>query len=261
MGLRRVSAEPAIILRRSEFGESDLVIVMYCRNIGKITAIGRAARRSKKRFGGGLGIFTHSEVSLSIKPNSQMWTLESAVPIVLFENLATDIARMVHGSYATELARELSVDEFPDPDLFDLLVELFHSLQGEGAKVGRLRIFEMRLLDILGLTPVLDCCACCAASLEEGIISMDAERGGLVCEKCIGENPGKWIRRIGTQARKYLADAQSLAQSLGPLSLGDALEGRVAAVAARQAILSILCWHVGKPLKSLEFIASMSRTR
>lgn len=261
MALRREAAEPAIILRRSEVGESDLVISLYCRNLGKVSAIARAARRSKKRFGAGLGIFTQVEVALSIKATASMWTLESSVPIVHFDALALDIASMAHGSYGTELVRELSVDEFPDPELYDLLLDLFGSLQQDGAKVGRLRIFELRLLDILGLTPVLDSCVSGGESVLSGVTWMDAERGGVVCEKCVGDSPGKWVRRISQEARQYLVLAQSLAQSLGPLSTGDELEGRTAAIAGRHAMLSLLYWHVGKPLKSLQFIAKLSKQR
>tara|TARA_R110002096_G_scaffold77896_7_gene183339 strand:- start:86806 stop:87573 length:768 start_codon:yes stop_codon:yes gene_type:complete len=251
--LRSVEGEPALVLRRTEYGESDLVVGLYGRSLGKITALARGARKSRKRFGAGLGLFTISEVSLQTRPKANMWTLLTAQPTQSYGELAYDVAGMAHGSYGTELVRELCADEHSDPALFDLLVNLYKSLADVGPKVGRLRVFELRLLAELGLAPVLTRCASCDTKLGDTGMHWVPDKGGVVCERCAAVELTTGVRSISAEAIDYLITAQALVQ----LPSGDALDGLPAAVEARQAMLSLLYWHVGKPLKSVEFIAKL----
>ncbi len=255
--MRTAEGVAALVLRRTEFGESDLILSLYCRSLGKVSALARAGRRSRKRFGAALGLFTLSEISLSVKPKSEMWTLLSAEPRRSYGALAHDVTSMAHGSYGTELVRELCADEQPDPEVFDLLVELYESLEAAGPKAGRLRVFEMRLLEALGLAPVIRSCAVCQThSLEEGAC-MDPSKGGVVCGACAVGSTGYGVRPVSEAAISLLARAQSYRQ----LAEGDQLEGLADAAMARGAMLALLYAHVGKPLKSVEFIAKLSNRR
>jgi len=251
--LRSVEGEPALVLRRTEYGESDLVVGLYCRSLGKISGLARGARKSRKRFGAGLGLFTVSELSMQIRPKANMWTLLAATPTRSYAELAHDVAGMAHGSYGTELVRELCADEHSDPVVFDLLVELYAGLAEVGPKVGRLRVFELRLLTELGVAPVLSHCAACGGELGDRGMLWVPERAGAVCERCAAQELSAGVRPISAEAIDYLITAKALLQ----LPSGDALDTLPAAVEARQAMLSLLYWHVGKPLKSVEFIAKL----
>ncbi len=252
--MRNVEGEPALILRRTEYGESDLIVSLYCRSLGKLSALARNARKSRKRFGAALGVFTLSEVALQAKEKSELWTLVSAEPVRSYELLASELATMAQAAYGTELVRELTPTEHPEPELFDLLAGLFESLTRDGASVGRLRVFEMRLLHTLGLAPVFDACSDCQTrELAEGAI-LDPSRGGVLCRSCAPNARGYGVRSLDLETINYLADAQRCEQ----LRDGDLLEGRSCAIDARQAMLSLLYWHVGKPLKSVDFIAKLS---
>ena len=252
--MRSIEGEPALILRRTEYGESDLIVGLYCRSLGKISALARSARRSRKRFGAGLGMFTLSEVSMQSKGRAEMWTLLSAAPRRSYESLATELGSMAQASYGTELVRELTAPEHPEPEVFDLLAALYESLHRDGASVGRLRVFELRLLASLGLAPVFAACSNCqSTALAQGAI-LDPSRGGVLCQRCAPSARGYGVRSLDPETLEYLCAAQRCTQ----LRDGDRLENSRVAVDARQAMLSLLYWHVGKPLKSVEFIAKLS---
>lgn len=255
--MRTAEGVAALVLRRTEYGESDLILSLYCRSLGKVSVLARSGRRSRKRFGAALGLFTLSEVTLSAKPKAEMWTLLAAEPRRRYEALAHDVTTMAHGSYGTELIRELSADEHPDAEVFDLLLELYESLDEVGPRAGRLRVFEMRLLEALGLAPMVACCASCQ-QVELSVGScLDPQRGGVVCAACASESLGYGVRPLSEEAIQILVRAQGF----GRLCEGDALEGLPDAVSARGAMLALLYWHVGKPLKSVEFIAKLSNRR
>ncbi len=255
--VRTAEGEAALVMRRTEYGESDLILSMYCRSLGKVSALARSGRRSRKRFGAALGLFTLSEVTLTAKPKSQMWTLVEAQPRKTYSALAQDLTSMAHGSYGTELVRELCADEHPDADVFDLLVELYESLERAGPKAGRLRVFEMRLLEALGLAPIISECAKCGQSESRSGAYLDPERGGVTCAKCSPESTGYGIRPISEAAISVLERAQAFRR----LEEGDALDGLADTSIARGAMLALLYGHVGKPLKSVDFIAKLSKQR
>jgi len=183
-----------------------------------------------------------------------MWTLLLAEPQESYGALASDVAGMAHGSYGTELVRELSAEEHADSEIFDLLKQLYQGLLEVGPKAGRLRVFELTRLRLLGLTPQLTRCSRCQEALGEEELHWVPARGGALCKSCSAEERSTGVRPISTAAIDYLITAQALTQ----LAQGDALEGRPEAVEARQAMLGLLYWHVGKPLKSVEFIAKLS---
>lgn len=252
--MRSIEGEPALVLRRTEYGESDLIVSLYCRSLGKVSALARNARKSRKRFGAGLGIFTLSEVSMQAKDKVELWTLLSAAPRRTYETLAADLGCMAQASYGTELVRELTAAEHPEPEVFDLLATLFESLTQDSAKVGRLRVFELRLLAHLGLAPLFSACVSCGSGDFESGAILDPSRGGVLCHRCAPDARGFGVRTLDKETIAYLTRAQQCMR----LRDGDALEGQAMAVEARQAMLSLMYWHVGKPLKSVDFIAKLS---
>lgn len=255
--MRTAEGVAALVIRRTEYGEADLILSLYCRSLGKVSVLARAGRRSRKRFGAALGLFTLCEVSMSARPKAEMWTLLSAEPRKSYAGLASDVTAMAHGSYGTELVRELCADEHPDPEVFDLLVELYESLEEVGPRAGRLRVFEMRLLAALGLAPMVSACVQCQGRDFQAGTCLDPERGGVVCASCAAGATGYGVRSLSAAALSIL----SRAQEFRSLAEGDALEGLPEASIARGAMLALLYGHVGKPLKSVEFIAKLSKGR
>jgi recombinational DNA repair protein (RecF pathway) len=58
---------PAIILRRIEYGDFDLILSFLTLEKGKLSAIAKSARKSTKRFGGILELFAALDILCSSK--------------------------------------------------------------------------------------------------------------------------------------------------------------------------------------------------
>lgn len=259
-----------LVLRTTPYREADLVVTVYSRERGKLTAMARSARRSRKRFGAALGLLTVSTMTL-VRGRGEMWTLQAADVADSFLPLAGDLAAFTHASYALELVRELTAAEQPDPELFDLVVELMHALGQRGASAGMLRAFELRLLDLCGLAPVLDRCVGCDRTELAGPDPLfDPVRGGVVCADCVaaarlesldspGRHPGAGRPRpLSAAARTILVRAQG-APAL--VVAGEQDTPGAAAREARDAMLALILAHIGKPLRSLEFLSKLSGAR
>jgi hypothetical protein len=84
---------------------------------------------------------------------------------------------------------------------------------------------------------------------------LDPGRGGVVCAGCAAHSRGLGVRPLPGAARRLLVAAQS-ASSLAAAHAAERVDP--AAREARDALLAMILGHVGKPLRSLEFLAKLS---
>jgi DNA repair protein RecO (recombination protein O) len=241
---------PAIVLRTVDYGEADRVVTLFTRDAGKLSALARGARKSVRRFGAALGLFGVGEAVLRDKPSAELAGLERFDGARGFPALMSDVAKVAHGGYACELVRELIPPRQPEPQIFELLVTFFAALESGPARAETLRIFELALLDALGLRPQLEQCVGCGND-ELGAPGdvLDVRRGGVVCAHCHGHG-----RALADEVRRALVDAQAR-------TLHDAADWTLSPsvnAGCREALAAIIGDHVGRPLKSLEFIAKLN---
>lgn len=177
-----------------------------------------------------------------------LYSLERFEAVSDFTSVASDVAKMAHAGYLTELVRELSPEHAADPVVFDLYAEALALLAARPARAALLRAFELKLLGALGLLPSLSRCAGCGAG-EVGQ-AFDPGRGGMLCTGCA---PGPL--EVERPALDLLLDMERL-----PLAL--AAERTLAPEAnaqARAALIGFIEYQLGRPLRSVAFIAELSR--
>lgn len=240
----------AIVLRRVAYGEADLVVTLLGRDTGHLSALARSARKSTRRFAGGLGMGMAGEAKLQERPGAELLALESFDVDADRAALASDVAKAAHAAYAIELCDRLCPARHPDPPLFDWLDELLARLAGGAATAERLRVFELGLLRGLGLGPSFErCMACGREDLGEQDVRFRSSAGGIYCRDCArsGDLLSGGVR-------------QALVR-LGNTSLAAADDLRLApevALGCRRVVLALLREHVHGPLRSLDFIEKMA---
>ncbi|MBZ0237175.1 MAG: DNA repair protein RecO, partial [Deltaproteobacteria bacterium] len=117
-----------VVLRTTPVGESDLVVALFTRELGRVSAIARGARSSRRRFGGALGLLVHSELALGRRARgSELWNLERATAKTDHAALGADPIVLGHASYGLKLVRELTPAEVPEPAALDLLLGLWRA--------------------------------------------------------------------------------------------------------------------------------------
>ena len=241
---------PAVVLRATNYGESDRVVTLFGRDTGRVSALARGARKSQRRFAGGLGLCAVGAASLRDRNGAELMTLERFDVTMAHAAFGADVARMAHAAYAAELVGKLCAPRQTEPAVYDWLIEFLERLDGEAASAERLRVFELGLLGGLGFGPVIEGCALCGATGDDVAFRWDPDRGGAVCVGCArGGRPLARDVRVALirLARTPLADAAR--EALPP----DVNRG------CRVALLEIINHHVSGPLKSIEFIAKVAR--
>ena len=172
----------AVVLRVVPYGDADLVVHLLVRGLGKVGAFARGARRSRKRFGGGLEPFCVVGAELAQRRGRELWDLRGSEPVEAHAALRGDLGRLAHAGYGTELVRELARDHEPNDPLLDVLVAFFRLLAELPPRSLLLRAFELSAMGAAGLAPVLGQCVRCGR--DEGLEAFDARGGGVLCGAC-----------------------------------------------------------------------------
>lgn len=241
---------PAVVLRTRELRESDLIVVALTPGRGKLDCVARGARKSRRRFPGGLPNGARGEAGIEPSRGS-LWVLTSFTPTVDHGVLGRSLELFAYVAYLCELCDQLIDGSTADPAAFAHLCEAIESATTL-AEPMLLRRFELGLLDALGLLPALEQCSVCGAAAhvtDEGV-ALSRERGGVLC------------LAHARAARRLPVAAVELAVML----LHGEPEARVAAYtqadASTRRVLRDLCreWiypHLRSPLRSLAFFAQL----
>lgn len=224
----------ALVLRAVDYAEADRVVTLLTREHGRVSAIAKAARKSKRRFAGALEGFALISVDLTLGRGS-LARLEAARVVGVFPRLLADLAALEAAGALLRLARELVPERVPEPEVFEALLSALRTLDS-GAPPRQLRLAcEARLLALTGFAPLLCACVVCGRRPQtEQVVLVDPARGGVVCRAC-GGGP----ERLSSAARAALQHALDG----GPLaSAGALLESRALSEAER--LLSRFIGHV-----------------
>jgi DNA repair protein RecO (recombination protein O) len=201
----RIATE-ALLLRRVEYGESDLVLTLLTQKLGKVSALARGARKSSKRFGSALEPMHTLAVELDERPGAELFTLLEARLHVPRAGIMTSLAAMEAAGKALGWIRRAAPPRTPEPAPYALLTTLLDRLAAAPAADAcgvALAEAGLSLLSELGWGIDFERCVRCgrqAAASQSA--SVDAARGGLICRSCGGAR-----LRLSAEARKRLSGA------------------------------------------------------
>ena len=245
------SKTEAIIIGSMNLGEADKLVTFFSLERGKLRGVAKNARKSFRRFGAGLELFTHARLHLYEKEHQELIRIESADIISQHFDMTGDLDRLVAGSVMVELVKEIAPEGERNAHAFLLLAHLLHLLNEGVDPMFLLRIFEIRFLSLLGFQPKLDKCLSCGCEAGRPMV-FSGLKGGVLCPDCIVSSGEDQIRlspgAIGFYYHALRMDLDKLTR-LKPS--GDIMRERDRAFSSHT--LHIL----GKRLKSAAFLRSV----
>jgi len=88
----------AIVLGAVNYGEADRIVTLFGRATGRVSALARGARKSQRRFAGGLGLCAIGTAALRERPGAELLTLERFDVTEPHPGLGADVARLAHAA-------------------------------------------------------------------------------------------------------------------------------------------------------------------
>ena len=239
----------AIVLRTYPLREADLLVTLFTRLEGKVRGVARAAKKSKRRFGGALEPLTYVRVYYEDRERQELTRLDSCD--VLESPLAFEVSypRAVALAHVAELLDELLPDREANDDAFRLVLSVLGGLR-EGDIWTPITYFELWMTRLMGYLPELSECVVCGRSLNESRAFFHVLSDGLICPD---------DKRLASS--EMSAESRSLAARMlrAPLNAFAATPGGKAQAAdLRKFLLQALQRHMEKKLVTAGMLDKIS---
>lgn len=171
-----------IVLRAVKYRDKDLILTIFTRKYGKVSAIAKGAQGQKSRFLSASQLFSYNNYNL--RKQKDMFALYQADNIKSFYNISMDFESFSYASFIIKLVEANIVEGQPNNRLFELLAQtLFLYSEKIDNKNLVLDAFLLKFVDYMGYRPNLDRCTICGNNnLKYAVFSV--EDGGLVCNNC-----------------------------------------------------------------------------
>jgi len=170
-----------IIIRRSNFGEADRLLVIFTERFGKIKAIAKGARKQGSKLAGNLELFCLTNFIFAEGRNLDIVT--EAEIINCFFKIRNNLKSINSSFYLAEVIDKLSEEREAHPDVFHLLLNTLVKINYLPDKIV-LPYFEINFLANIGYQPELNKCLDCGKKITPGKNGFDFNEGGLLCETC-----------------------------------------------------------------------------
>jgi DNA repair protein RecO (recombination protein O) len=199
-------ATSALLLRRVEYGETDLVLTLLTQKLGKVSALARGGRKSSKRFGSALEPMHTLAVELDERPGAELFTLVEAKLLVPRAAILTSLSALEAAGKALSWVRRAAPPRTPEEAPYEVLTTLLDRLNAAPApEASSVALAEagLSLLSAFGWGIDFERCVRCGRQAQSAqSASVDAARGGLICRSCGGAR-----LRLSAESRARLARA------------------------------------------------------
>ena len=170
-----------MVLYAMPVGEFDRRVVLLTKQLGRITAFARGARRQNSPLLASTRPFTFGTFSLFSGRNS--YTVQNADITEYFENLGTNLEAVSYGCYFAEVAEYYTRENVDESQMLNLLYVSLKALINPSIPNPLVRrIYEMRSMVINGEYPQVFQCMECGKELTTG--KYLKRECGMVCEEC-----------------------------------------------------------------------------
>ena len=182
MAAPRTYRAEALSLRKMPLGEADLLLTLYTRDAGKLRAVAKGARKNTSKLVGHCEPLTLNRLALSKGRNLDIIT--QAQVIDNFSPLKSSLTGLTQGLYIAELLDGFGSEANPNPELYQLSLDVLRAVGQAPESEMPLRFFELHLLRVSGLMPELYDCVECRRTLEPGQHRFSPGGGGTLCLEC-----------------------------------------------------------------------------
>lgn len=239
----------AIVIKTVDYGETNKIITLYTKERGKIAAMARGAKKPRSQFAAVTQPFIHG--SYVIYKGTGLGSLNQGDPIKSFRKIREDLINASYAMYMAELVDKLTEENKHYMWLFDwFYLCLLHMEEGADPEV-LARIFEIKMLEVAGISPDFEKCMCCGS--KETPIAFSIRYAGFICARCSHKDEHAFPCSAQTvRLIKLFADMNL--HRLGNISLKQQTKSEL-----KQIIRAYYDEYSGVSLKSRRFLDQLDR--
>jgi len=197
-----------IIVSEVDYKESSKIINIFSPTEGVIGVLARGTKKVKSNLSGVTSKLTYGYFHIQHKENGLSTLMEVDV-INGFKNIRRSIDKISYASYLLELS-SMVYKHGSNIDIYNLLIASLKKIdEGYDYEVIT-NILELKLLDYLGIKPVIDSCVNCGSKAD--IVTISSYKGGYLCKNCAHDEVIVNIKTIKLLRMFYYVDIDKISK-------------------------------------------------
>ncbi len=233
-----------IVISEVDYKESSKIINIMTPENGIMGLVARGTKQVKNKLSGVTSKLTYGYFHINYRENGLSTLIEVDI-INRFKNIRKDINLMSYSLYLLELADKVYRHE-ENNEIYRLLIASLEKIDEEYDAGVITNIFELKMLDFLGIKPVIDECVVCGN--KNDIVTISSYRGGYLCRNCLHDEVIVDIRTIKLLRMFYYVDIAKISK----LEVSDNVKRELS-----RFITDYYDRYAGLYLKSREFLQNL----
>ena len=168
-----------IIVSEFPFEESSKIIKVLT-STGVISIIAKGAMKIKSPFFSNTTKLSYGTFNIIYKENTLSKLIDSDITKD-YRNIKKDITKISYATYLTELILKVSKHEH-NKNIYALFILSLDKINEGYDPLIITDIIKLKMLNYLGIKPVIDRCVSCGNTTD--IVTISSYLGGLVCKNC-----------------------------------------------------------------------------
>jgi len=175
-----------IVIAENNMGDFDKMITLLTPN-GKIGCSAKGSRRPKSQLMAGTQFLCFGEYML-FKGNNT-YTLNSCDTIEIFYNIRTDLDKLEYAAHINKIVQDVTDENQNTYKILQLYLNTLYVISETDLDLEFvLSVFKLRLLCLLGFTPIIQKCTNCKK--EENLMYFSLKDNGMKCSVCSKQDTG-----------------------------------------------------------------------
>lgn len=174
------------IIKERDYLESSKILDVFTKKYGIISVISKGCKKPKSPLCSLSSKMTYGSLNIYYKEGK----LSTLTNIDLIDNLNTikkDIMKISYTTYIMELIFQVVKQVEMYEEIYDLFISTILKINENLDPMVLTNILELKLLDFLGVSPILDSCSICGS--KDNIVTISLEKHGLMCKNCRTSEP------------------------------------------------------------------------
>ena len=202
----KIESFEGIILSETNYSESSKILNVLTKEHGLTGVMSKGCRNIKSKLRGVSRKLIYGKFNVYFKPNG-LSTLISIDLINSFSKILTDLERISYSSYMLDLTLQV-VRQNEEQEIFELLKDTLLKIEDGLSPIVLTNIFELKLLNFLGVNPNIDFCSQCGS--DKKIVTLSSESGGYICKNCYNNEPLVSDKTIKMIRMYYYVDIKNI---------------------------------------------------
>lgn len=160
--------------------------------------VAKGSKKPKSKLGGRMDMLVANKLMLFKGKNLD--TICQAEALNTFNNLRTDMDKMLYAMYMSEIVTNFSTEEDPNSaEIYDIFYKALSKLS-ETKSIVEIQLctmrFQLKMMQICGYELQLKNCLSCGCEITEKDVILSIEKGGILCFNCAANSGIKFSNKL-----------------------------------------------------------------